>query len=138
MVFRQSLLGFAGAACAAWLAASSPASASDLAYAPPVSSGWQFSFTPYAWAINVNGNVTARGHTVDINEDFFQIVDKSDSILAWMSYFEARKGRFSVPFFWRRALTQRPDEMIHFCGNLCGIIHGVRDLLLDQLPESLP
>jgi hypothetical protein len=42
--------------------------------------------------INVDGDVTARGHTADINENFFQIVEKSDSLLAWMSYFEARRG----------------------------------------------
>jgi hypothetical protein len=46
--------------------------------------------------INVDGNVTARGHTADVNENFFQIVEKSDSLLAWMSYFEARKGRFAL------------------------------------------
>jgi hypothetical protein len=57
--------------------------------------GWQFNFTPYGWMLNVNGNVTARGHTVDVNDSFFQIVEKSDSLLAWMSYFEARKGAFS-------------------------------------------
>jgi len=81
----------------AWLAASGPALASDLAGPEPVpAAGWQFRFTPYAWMINVNGDVTARGNTVEVNEDFFQIVEKSDSLLAWMSYFEARKGKFAL------------------------------------------
>jgi hypothetical protein len=39
------------------------------------------SFTPYGWAININGNATARGHTTDINDNCFQII-KSDSMLA--------------------------------------------------------
>ena len=41
-------------------------------------------------------------HTVDVNEDFIDIVEKSDLLLAWMSYFEARKGRFSffTDFVW--------------------------------------
>lgn len=43
---------------------------------------------------SVNGNATARGHTVDIDASFFDIVEKSDSIMALMGYFEARKGRF--------------------------------------------
>jgi hypothetical protein len=63
---------------------------------PAPSNPWQFSFTPYGWMLNVNGNVTARGHTVDVNDSFFEIVEKSDSLLAWMSYFEARKGPFSL------------------------------------------
>ena len=62
---------------------------------PPLN-GWQFSFTPYGWAISINGNATARGHTTDINDNFFQIIEKSDSMLAWMSYFEARKGPFAL------------------------------------------
>ncbi|MGD9502045.1 MAG: hypothetical protein AB7V40_06120 [Methyloceanibacter sp.] len=84
-------------AICACLGASSPALASDLGYGEPLPSPdkWQFSLTPYAWAINVNGDVTARGQTVDINESFFQIVEKSDSLLAWMSYFEARKGKLA-------------------------------------------
>ena len=44
---------------------------------------------------SVNGNATARGHTVDIDESFFEIVEKSDSLMALMGYFEARKGPFA-------------------------------------------
>src|SRR5262245_60575399 len=87
---------FAAALLAIGVATPSPASAADLGYAEPPADKWQVSLTPYGWMLNVNGDVTARGHTADINEDFFQIVEKSDSLLAWMSYFEARKGRFSL------------------------------------------
>jgi len=83
----------------AWFAASGPAFAADLAYAdaePAAASGWQFSFTPYGWMININGDITARGNTVSVNENFFQIVDKSDSLAAFMGYFEARKGKLGV------------------------------------------
>jgi hypothetical protein len=83
--------------------ARAPAYAADLGYAePPPAQGWEFSFTPYGWMTNVNGDVTARGHTASVNEDFFQIVQKSDSLLAWMSYFEARKGRLALftDFVW--------------------------------------
>jgi hypothetical protein len=87
-----------------WLATASPAITADLGYAEPLppASKWEFSLTPYAWATSVIGNVTARGHTADINEDFISIVEKSDSLLAWMSYFEARKGRlaFFTDFVW--------------------------------------
>jgi hypothetical protein len=56
---------------------------------------WQFSFTPYAWATGVNGDVAARGHAVDVDASFIDIVENSDSLLALMGYFEARKGAFS-------------------------------------------
>ena len=45
---------------------------------------------------SVNGNATARGHTVDIDESFFEIVEKSNSLMALMGYFEARKGPFAL------------------------------------------
>ena len=57
---------------------------------------WQFSFTPYSWATSINGDVTARGHKAHVNEGFIEIIEKSNSMLAWMSYFEARKGRFAL------------------------------------------
>ena len=57
---------------------------------------WQFSFTPYGWATSINGDVTARGYKAHVNEDFIEIIEKSNSMLAWMSYFEARKGRFAL------------------------------------------
>jgi hypothetical protein len=94
MASARALIGLAGGV-SAWLMASSPGFAADLGYAapPPVANKWDFSFTPYGWMINVNGDVTARGHTTDANKNFFQIVDESDSLLAWMSYFEAGRAR---------------------------------------------
>jgi hypothetical protein len=62
----------------------------------PQPTGWEFSFTPYGWATSINGDVTARGHTAKVNEGFIDIIEKSDSMLAWMSYFEARNGRFAL------------------------------------------
>jgi hypothetical protein len=81
---------------AAWFVASTSVSAAEPDALAPPQAGWELSLTPYGWMINVNGDVTARGHTTDVNQDFFQIVEKSDSLLAWMSFFEARKGRFSI------------------------------------------
>ena len=88
------------------LGTSDPAVSADLGalapYAEPVSDKWEFSLTPYGWATSMNGDITARGHTVDVNESFIEIVEKSDSLLAWMTYFEARKGRFAffTDFVW--------------------------------------
>ena len=80
-------------------AASADLGSQSLAEVPnsvPQSNKWQFSFTPYGWMTSVNGDFTARGHTVGVDESFFQIVDKSNSIMALMGYFEARKGSFSL------------------------------------------
>jgi len=82
-------------AFATMLAAPGAALAEESQTATPAN-GWQFSFTPYAWATSVNGSATVRGHKVDINESFIDILEKSDSLLAWMSYFEARKGPFAL------------------------------------------
>jgi hypothetical protein len=53
---------------------------------PAPQPGWQFSFTPYGWATSINGDVTARGHTVDVNESFIDLVEKSDSLLAFICF----------------------------------------------------
>jgi hypothetical protein len=83
-------------ACAAALALPCTALAAEPASGQAPSNGWQFSFTPYAWATSVNGSATVHGHKADINDSFIQILEKSDSLLAWMSYFEARKGPFGL------------------------------------------
>lgn len=65
---------------------------------------WRFGITSYGWAINIAGSLTARGQTVDVNASFIDLVQKSDSLLAWMSYFEADKGRvgFYGDLVWTR------------------------------------
>jgi hypothetical protein len=120
---RRSLLGWPLALCGLLLGVTSAAAADlyasrDLAAEPlPSPSQWQFDFTPYAWLIGVNGNVTARGRTADIDVSFFDLVDKSDSLMALTGYFEARKGRFSffadvvwqdLSFEARRSVSKNP------------------------------
>ena len=39
------------------------------------SSGWQFRVTPYAWAPSVNGDVTVRGRTADIDMSFWDLFE---------------------------------------------------------------
>ena len=87
---------------------SGPTRAADLlnsgAYqqAAPVSSGWEFRVTPYAWAPSVNGDVTVRGQMVDIDMSFWDLFDSGDSkaeldsLLALMGYVEVRKGPLGI------------------------------------------
>jgi hypothetical protein len=102
IIFSRAFLICLAAAIAGLLAGPDPAASADLERGAqeqlvepaPHPSQWQFSFTPYGWMTSVNGNATAAGHTVDIDASFFDIVEKSDSIMALMGYFEARQGRF--------------------------------------------
>ena len=104
MVCLRKGVPLATVALCAWLGATGLATSADLGAGPqtqlvePVAppNQWQFSFTPYGWMTSVNGNATARGHTVDIDANFFDIVEKSDSLMALMGYFEARKGPFAL------------------------------------------
>jgi hypothetical protein len=65
---------------------------------------WRFQSAAYGWLIGVSGNMTARGQTVDVNANFFQVVDKSDSVAAFMGYFEADKGKvgFYTDIVWTK------------------------------------
>jgi len=100
---RSFLVGWPVALCGLLVSITSAAPADLYTGAPkemvvePLASPsqWQFDFTPYAWLIGVNGNATARGRTVDIDVSFFDLVEKSDSLMALTGYFEARKGPFS-------------------------------------------
>jgi hypothetical protein len=96
MESRERVFGFVGLLVSA-LACIGPARAADLSELPaPPPSGWELSFTAYGWLTGVNGTATARGHSVDFDESFIDLVEKSDSIMALMGFVEARKGRFAV------------------------------------------
>lgn len=79
------------------------AQAADLAPAPqapadapaPANSGWTFRFVPYGWLTAMKGTQTIRGRTVKVDASFIDIVEKSDSLVALMGDFEARKGPFA-------------------------------------------
>lgn len=57
---------------------------------------WRFRVALYGWAPTVAGSLTARGQTVDVNASFVQILQKSDSLIGYMGYFEANKGRVGL------------------------------------------
>src|SRR5262249_59018993 len=65
---------------------------------------WRLRFALYGWAPSVAGNLTARGQTVDVNASFIQILQKSDSLIGYMGYFEADKGRvgFYLDTVWAK------------------------------------
>lgn len=57
---------------------------------------WRFKLMPYMWAININGAMTARGHTVGTDITIVDAFTKSSSVpLAFMGRFEARNGPVS-------------------------------------------
>lgn len=89
-------------ACSILASLASPAISSDLGGMPidetaPIDSdnSWDLRFTPYAWLPWIKGDVNIKGQQVNVDANIFNIIDDSDSIVPWMSYLEARKGRFS-------------------------------------------
>jgi len=65
---------------------------------------WRFRVALYGWTPSVAGGLTARGQTVDVNASFIQLLQKSDSLIGYMGYFEADKGRvgFYLDTVWAR------------------------------------
>jgi hypothetical protein len=64
-----------------------------LTHAP---SGSDFRFVPYGWLISVNGTQTVRGRSTKVDASFIDILENSDSLVALMGDFEARRGPFAV------------------------------------------
>lgn len=76
------------------------AHAADLAPAPPpvieMSPAWSFRVVPYGWLISMNGTQTVRGRSVKVDASFIDIVKDSDTLLALMGTFEARRGPITL------------------------------------------
>jgi len=68
----------------------------------PIRSPWSVTVTPYAWTMLMNGSVTVKGRTADINVDYgelWNLVKQSEipkDLAAFMASFEARYDRFSI------------------------------------------
>jgi hypothetical protein len=54
---------------------------------------WQFLLAPYLWAVNINGDITARGVEGDINLGFDELLDQVD--IAAQVHFEAKKDKWA-------------------------------------------
>jgi hypothetical protein len=101
---RANLMAYLPVVLFGLIATTGPARSADhggesqqsLAISAPPASQWQFNFTPYGWLMGVDGDVTVRGHTTDVNASFIDIVEESDSLMALMGFFEARRGPFSL------------------------------------------
>lgn len=94
LVLLCSVAGSGGATLAADLGTPAP---------PPVmmapaaaASGWDFRFVPYGWLISMNGTQTVRGRSTKVDASFIDILENSDSLVALMGDFEARRGPFAV------------------------------------------
>ncbi|WP_112663450.1 hypothetical protein [Microvirga flavescens] len=57
---------------------------------------WTFRFIPYGWLTAMTGSQTVRGRTVKVNASFADIVEKSDTLVALMGDFEARRGPLAI------------------------------------------
>lgn len=71
----------------------------------PALGEWRFSFTPYNWAIAVNGRSTTRGRTVGTDASFIDSFTETSAFpLAFMGRFEARNGpvSFYADIAWAR------------------------------------
>jgi hypothetical protein len=81
------------------LAVALPARAAQVGE-PVGEDGWEFAFVPYAWALALDGDLTVRGNTADVDMSFGDILD--DLNIAAMGDIEVRKGRWGFlvsPFY---------------------------------------
>ena len=93
----QALLG-----AAAWTLTSSMVLAADLGGAATPERAvrgpnqWTVIAVPYGWLPWITGDMTIKGQTADVDTNIFEIISEADSIIPWMGYMEARKGKLSA------------------------------------------
>jgi len=79
----------------------SQAASQQAAEVPPpiVETGepWRLRAASYGWLMSVGGSLTAKGQAVDVSASFIDLIQKSDSLIGYMGYFEADRG--PVGFF---------------------------------------
>jgi len=65
---------------------------------------WSFTVAPYMWAIGMNGDVGVAGFKTSVNDSFIDVMQDSDSVMAFMGDLSASKGpwTFFVSPTWAR------------------------------------
>src|SRR5262245_49111301 len=96
MPLLRARLAFAVAITAATVATAETSFGADLGGGPPPPPSapyrdWTFTVTPYAWLPFLQGDVTVKGRTVDIDVNPFELLADLDAV-PFMGYSEARKG----------------------------------------------
>jgi hypothetical protein len=83
--------------------------------AEPRQSEWSFQVIPYLWLPELQGTVSTRGESAQIDVDFDQVFDLlgNGDLLAGMGHFEARYRRFSL-FVDAIGGTARPTSAVVF------------------------
>ncbi len=73
---------------------------------------WTFTVAPYLWAVGMDGDVGLGPVTTSVNDNFIDIMQDSDSVIAFMGDFSASKGpwTFFVSPTWAKLGTD--DESI--------------------------
>jgi len=103
-LFVGSVTSFAMALgiCSSAIAADIPMPTKAPVSPAPVLSPWSYSATFYGWVPLLNGSSTIKGRTTDVDvgySDLGDLIRRSEipkDLFAFMGYFEARNGRFSV------------------------------------------
>lgn len=57
---------------------------------------WTLNITPYGWLPWITGDFTVKGQTANVDTSVFEIISEADSIIPWIGYLEARKGKLSA------------------------------------------
>jgi hypothetical protein len=94
---RRSLLAICLATCAA-VGSATVAFSADFGAAPaPITpaSQWRLSFTPYGWLPWLQGDVTVKGRSVDLNVNPIQVLEHLERV-PFMGYAEARNGPLAI------------------------------------------
>lgn len=90
MIGARSCLWFMSFGALLTLTSISTAWASD-----STSDEWTFTVAPYLWAVGMNGDVGVAGFKTSVNDSFVDIMQDSDSVMAFMGDFSASKGPWS-------------------------------------------
>jgi hypothetical protein len=109
--WRARLLAvYAALACLTGAAAAEPALTSTLADPPPDGgpgepapapvvgdgSSWRAEFNTWIWLVGLDGNTGIGSHTVEVDASFGDVLEKSDSVLAFSGRLEIGKGRWGA------------------------------------------
>ena len=102
---------------------------------------WRVTLTPYLWATGLYGDVTVRGRTAELDATFLDILEDTDTLVAFQGHLEVTRGRWGAygDFFYVKAQVDDAGPAgLDVTSRLWFIDFGAQYRILDTTTDRVP
>jgi hypothetical protein len=102
---------------------------------------WHVTFTPYAWAPGLYGDVTVRARDAELDANFIDILDNTETVVGLAGRLEVTRGRFGIfgdAFYTKASVDNAGAPGVDVTSRMWFIDFGGLVRVLDTTDDRVP